>query len=146
MNGERLLSRWTSAIGMCAVAVFLSGSRAIAQTEKTLYNFNVISVPGGTSPTSGVILDSGGNLYGTTELGGSGDGEWCGILNGCGVAFELSPQSDGSWTERVLHSFGSGADGANPDGGLSFDGAGNLYGTTYNGGTFGSGTVFEITP
>jgi len=99
---------------------------------------------------SGLIRDSSGNLYGTTYSGGiliSGTG--CSI--GCGVVFKL----DTTGTETVLHSF-TGADGANPDAGLLRDSAGNLYGTTKNGGflgstcTFGSGAgcgvVFMIQP
>jgi uncharacterized repeat protein (TIGR03803 family) len=68
--------------------------------------------------------------------------------------FQLTPATGGGWTEKVLHSFtynphNGSKDGANPEAGLIFDTAGNLYGTTFNGGTpneGGLGTVFEITP
>ena len=60
--------------------------------------------------------------------------------------FELTPQAGGGWTEKVLYSFGSGTDGFAPYSGLVFDAAGNLYGTTYYGGTYSRGTVFELTP
>jgi uncharacterized repeat protein (TIGR03803 family) len=85
-----------------------------------------------------VILDAAGNLYGTAELGGTYN---------CGTVFELTPEAGGSWTHKLLHIFNC-TDGSAPVGGLILDAAGNLYGTTYFGGngTFGQGTVFEITP
>ena len=105
-------------------------------SETILYSFR--GSPDGAHPYAGVIFDSAGNLYGTTEQGGS---------TGEGTAFQLIPNSDGSWTESVLHSFGSGNDGGFPDAGLTFDQAGNLYGTTPSGGGFGfEGTVFKLTP
>jgi uncharacterized repeat protein (TIGR03803 family) len=58
----------------------------------------------------------------------------------------LTPAAGGVWVEKTLHKFGFGADGNTPDGGLIFDSSGNLYGTTQNGGVYGNGTVFEITP
>jgi hypothetical protein len=62
---------------------------------------------------------------------------------GGGTVFELTPQAGGGWTEQVLYSFGKGPDGGNPYAGLIFDAAGNLYGTTAEGGTYSAGTVFE---
>jgi uncharacterized repeat protein (TIGR03803 family) len=86
-----------------------------------------------------LILDQSGNLYGTTSFGGN---EAC--QPGCGTVFELSPNSDGTWTETVLHSF-SGTDGDNPSNSLLiFDKAGNIYGTTEGGGAHGHGAVFEL--
>lgn len=85
----------------------------------------------GSQPSSGVIMDKDGNLYGVTSLGGDG---------GVGVVFEIAP--DGS--ETVLHSFTGGKDGGNPSGDLAMDKAQNLYGTAGTGGAFGMGTVFEI--
>jgi uncharacterized repeat protein (TIGR03803 family) len=94
----------------------------------------------GANPFAGLIADAAGNLYGTTEFGG---GRRCTVITiGCGTVFELAP--DG--TETVLHSFGTGSRGAIPAGGLVADSAGNLYGTTSEGGVSGFGTVFEITP
>ena len=84
---------------------------------------------------AGLILDAAGNLYGTTALGG-----------GAGVAFELTPNPDGTWTEAVLHSFTGGADGAFPIASLVFDASGNLYGTTGGGGAYNDGVVFKLTP
>ncbi|HZW92989.1 MAG TPA: choice-of-anchor tandem repeat GloVer-containing protein [Candidatus Eremiobacteraceae bacterium] len=102
----------------------------------------------GAFPDAGVILDSAGNLYGTTQQGGLLTGG-C-DANRCGVVFEFSPTATG-WKETVLHDFiGTSADGALPEAGLVLDSTtGNLYGTTTEDGTSGgngSGTAFEITP
>jgi len=105
-------------------------------TEKSLHIFG--NGDDGQNPRFGVFLDSSGNLYGTTNYGGAFGGD----VNG-GTAFELTPQSDGSWTEAVLHNFGStSTDGIVPWGGLIPDADGNLYGTTTQGGS--GGTVFEL--
>jgi uncharacterized repeat protein (TIGR03803 family) len=91
-----------------------------------------------------VIFDASGNLYGATTNGGSNN---CAI-GGCGTAFRLKPNSDGSWTYSVLHYF-FGEPAANPIGSLVLDNASlNLYGTTVHCGTNVSckGVVFEITP
>jgi uncharacterized repeat protein (TIGR03803 family) len=90
----------------------------------------------GCNPWAGLILDPAGNLYGTT-LG-------CGA-NGNGTVFELTPKSNGSWTESVVHSFNY-QDGSGPYAGLVFDLAGNLYGATQGGGNYGFGTIFELVP
>jgi uncharacterized repeat protein (TIGR03803 family) len=85
-------------------------------------------------------------LYGVTNQGGAYKSGGCENL-GCGTVFKLAPGAGGKWTERVLHSFDDNAvDGWGPDGGLIMDAAGNLYGTTYSGGAYGYGAVFEITP
>lgn len=105
-------------------------------TKKTLYSF----IYGGTDgyyPLAGVILDASGNIYGTTVNGG---------LYGDGIAFELVPASGGASTETILHNFGNSTDGKNPSGPLVFDGSGNLYGGTLNGGANTSGIVFELSP
>jgi uncharacterized repeat protein (TIGR03803 family) len=92
----------------------------------------------GSSPYAGVTLDAKGNLYGTTSAGGS---------HGSGTVFELSPGSSDGWTESVLHSFTGGADGKDPLGGVILDAAGNLYGTTFEGGGPGNyGVVFKLLP
>jgi uncharacterized repeat protein (TIGR03803 family) len=103
--------------------------------EKQLHTFNGTD---GAGPRASLILDAAGNLYGTTSGGGT---------YGAGTVFELTPIAGGGWAERVLHNFNNdGTDGAYPYGGLIFDAAGNLYGTTLYGGTYGNGTVFEIAP
>jgi uncharacterized repeat protein (TIGR03803 family) len=106
-------------------------------TEKVLHRFNHNGMDG-IVPFSGLILDAAGNLYGTTVIGG--------VYSG-GTVFELTPQTDRSWSERILHNFNdNGNDGAQPNASLIFDAAGNLYGTTYTGGANDGGTVFELTP
>ncbi len=110
-------------------------------TETVLYRFT-----GGTDggvPKAGLVLDAEGNLYGTTSIGGDLS---CGSGGGCGTVFEVTPTG----TETVLHSFaGYPNDGADPMAGLVRDAKGNLYGTTFAGGSgcvnVGCGTVFEVT-
>ena len=89
----------------------------------------------GATPVAPLVRDNAGNLYGTTQLGGSSD---------MGVVFQLSPTLSGPYIYTTLHSF-SGADGATPQAGLIRDSAGNLYGTTSAGGS-GVGVVFQLTP
>jgi uncharacterized repeat protein (TIGR03803 family) len=79
------------------------------------------------------VFDQAGNLYGTTEGGGPGT---------CGVVFQLTP-GHGSWTESVLHGFDCGFDGFAPSSGITFDTAGNIYGTASAGGA-GGGTVYKL--
>jgi uncharacterized repeat protein (TIGR03803 family) len=109
----------------------------------------------GVAPQTSVAIDAGGNLYGTALCGGSSAAvrSWeltpdCGGAPGDGTVWELSPQSDGSWTETTIYNFTGGSDGANPspEGPLIFDAAGNLYGGTNNGGQYGKGTVYELSP
>jgi len=107
--------------------------------EKVLYSFS--GGNDGSQPYSGVILDQADNLYGTT-VGGGGSG--CGG-SGCGTVYELSPVGSG-WTENIIYSFQDGANGEYPYGGLIFDQSGNLYGSTFYGGSAGGGTVFEFSP
>src|SRR5579863_1467346 len=90
--------------------------------ETVLYIFGV--APDGASPEASLLMDSAGNLYGTTYAGGA---------QGYGTVFKLS-QSNGVWTETLLYSFTGGTDGANPRASLIMDGEGNLYGTTCAGG------------
>jgi uncharacterized repeat protein (TIGR03803 family) len=106
-------------------------------TEKILHSF--LSYPtDGVLPYGSLVLDGSGNLYGTTNEGGSFSR---------GTVFEVSPVAGGTWTERLLHSFDdNGTDGFAPRCALIFDGDGNLYGTTTGGGPTLVGTVFELTP
>jgi uncharacterized repeat protein (TIGR03803 family) len=120
-------------------------------TESVLYSFcSVGNCADGSGPAAGLIFDAVGNLYSTTEVGGTS-----GCAAGCGVAFQLKPNQDGSWTENVLYTFCSMtncSDGAEPVAGFTFDATGSLYGTTVFGGANskscggGCGTVFQLTP
>ena len=99
-----------------------------------LYNFT--GYADGSRPAGGVILDSAGNIFGTTGVGGS---------FGYGVVFELSPLNNGHWKYTLLHAF-NGSDGSSPTTNLTLGPDGKLYGTTSTGGPHGGGVVFEITP
>ena len=126
-----------------------------AWTETVLYNFCSLgdrSCTDGYAPIAALTFDSSGNLYGTTQFGGSGaSGSGAGSN---GVVFELTPGS-GGWTENVLYNFcpkGNGKfcpDGSQPAAGVTFDKVGNLYGTTMAGGapnSGGGGTIYKLTP
>lgn len=125
-------------------------------TEKILYSFQ--GGQDGQLPLGPLAFDKIGNLYGATEFGG-GSGDTCNPLYPyCGTIFELvRPRSTGhgTWTEKVLHSFAGveTGDGANPNGGLVFDGKGLLYGTTAIGGAnctdnsrTGCGILYSLSP
>ena len=103
--------------------------------EKVLHSF--AGGTDGASPVAGLTMDNAGNLYGTTTAGGS---------SGNGTVFKLAVPTvaGGAWKESLLYSFGSGTDGTIPVAGVTFDAAGNLYGTTSAGGTYGYGTVFQL--
>ena len=113
-----------------------SGNGTVYEIDKgssiinTLASFNATN---GRSPAAGVTLDSGGNLFGTTNAGGAHD---------AGTVYEIA---QGSSTITTLASFtGAGGNGSNPAGGVTLDGGGNLFGTTFQDGEFGNGTVYEI--
>ncbi len=119
-------------------------------TESLLYSFCLSGEEpclDGAFPSSHLTFDASGNLYGTTTSGGNG--AWVG-----GTVFELSPGASG-WTETVLYNFCTNgttnhcSDGTDPQAGVTFDNAGNLYGTTALGGTLrggGGGTVYKLAP
>ncbi len=107
-------------------------------TESAIYSFSGGSDGG--NPEAVLTLDAKGNLYGTTQYGGSGT---C----ACGTVFELSPSANGVWKETTLYTFAGGTDGLSPRyTNLIFDSAGNLYGVTEFGGSSSAGTVFELSP
>jgi uncharacterized repeat protein (TIGR03803 family) len=132
------------ALTLCLMLTLTIFSYGQAQ-EKVLYSFG--SVPNdGLDPTSALVSDSAGNLYGTAENGGTGQG---------GTIFELAPQSDGTWGETTIYNFCSLSncdDGFFPEAGLVFDAKGNLYGTTTSGGSACAnssnrcGVAFELSP
>lgn len=116
-----------------AALVVLAAAVAVGQSEKVIYSFNGSD---GSSP-NGLVIDAKGNLYGTNLTGGS---------VGAGQIYELSPNSDGSWTFSELYSFNWDINGSFPMGTLVLDGAGNLYGLTFLSGVNGTGVVFELSP
>jgi uncharacterized repeat protein (TIGR03803 family) len=101
---------------------------------KIIYSFT--GSPDAVLP-AGLVIDAAGNLYGS-GLGG-------GVFER-GAIFDLTPIAGGAWSESVVYSFGGPGDGSDPNDGLSLDSAGNLYGTTFRGGTNNLGTVFELSP
>jgi uncharacterized repeat protein (TIGR03803 family) len=142
-DGISSTSNWVAASVvwfLALVPVLLLVPSASAQTFTLLYPFNSSgSLSDGGQPEAGLTRDSVGNLYGTTFFGGLGTG--CDIYYaGCGTVFKV----DTSGTETVLHVFSGAGDGWNPTARLILDSAGNLYGTTGYGGTYGQGTVFKI--
>jgi uncharacterized repeat protein (TIGR03803 family) len=100
--------------------------------ETVLYSFNTNNNDGRT-PSGGVYRDSLGNLYGNTEWGGE---------YGWGTTYKIDTLAN----EMILYSFTGGTDGKYPIGSLTRDAAGNLYGTTQQGGASGNGVVFKLTP
>jgi uncharacterized repeat protein (TIGR03803 family) len=100
-----------------------------AGNETPLYTF--AGTPDGQSPVAGVVVDPAGNFYGTTAYGGN---------NGYGTVYMLNAAG----SEKILRSFTGGTDGGIPNGGLVRDKDGNLYGTTFTGGSGGLGTVFKL--
>ncbi|MGO9650087.1 MAG: choice-of-anchor tandem repeat GloVer-containing protein [Terriglobales bacterium] len=140
---------------LCAAMVALSCGLAFGQAQyKVLYNFQGAQFGDGDLP-GGLVSDRAGNLYGVTEVGGIAGGCEGG---GCGVVYELSPNSNGTWSEMVLYAFCAKGvpcvDGAYPVPGLVLDSGGNLYGVTEYGGIdgcyvvsgLGCGIVFELSP
>jgi uncharacterized repeat protein (TIGR03803 family) len=98
--------------------------------ETVLYTFT--GNPDGANPYAGLVMDSSGNLYGTTESGG---------VSNLGTIFQI----DRNGAETVLHSFaGQPSDGADPKAGLTLDSNGILYGTTFSGGSAGFGTAYQL--
>ncbi len=129
----------------CGIVFQLSPGKNGKWKEKILHSFQ-LNGKDGVVPYAGVILDAADNVYGTTGGGGAGTGA-------AGTVFELTLGKTGKWREKILHTFkNTGNDGNRPQAGLTFDAAGNLYGTTLVGGTGsghackGCGTVFRLTP
>jgi uncharacterized repeat protein (TIGR03803 family) len=121
---------------LCIIMTLILSLFAVGQVEKILYSFGANSED--QAPTSALVIDKAGNLYGVTNGGGA---------NQQGSVFELSP-SEGGWTESMLYSFcqvNGCTDGSYPLGSLIVDDSGNLYGTA-GGGLNGEGVVFELSP
>ncbi len=103
-------------------------------TETVLHTFKCATGNDGANPYGALVIDAQGNLYGTTQLGGTAN---------VGTVYELS-SSGGSWNETTIYNFQGGIDGYSPEAGLVLDSKGVLYGTTINGGSSGRGTVFRL--
>jgi uncharacterized repeat protein (TIGR03803 family) len=127
--------RRTERTPMLTCAALLIGcafaGSALAKGFRVIHAFSPYNDDGMT-PTAGLTADSAGTLYGTTSFGGS---------TGFGTVFKI----DGTDAESVIHSFGSGTDGSEPECVPVIDSSGNIFGTTQAGGTYGDGTVFELT-
>jgi len=136
----------TGGVNAPGIVFELSPSSSGAWKETVLLSFSW-SGSGGNTPVGPLVIDRSGNVFGVANMGGNG----C-SAPGCGLVFELSPSSGGTWKETVIHQFVGGNDGEYPSGGLISDEQGNLYGTTFAGGAgrgsscYGCGTVFELTP
>jgi uncharacterized repeat protein (TIGR03803 family) len=129
--------------GGCGTVFELSPANG-SWTETVLYSF--ANGKDGANPLGGLVIDSAGNLYGTTSVGG-------GSINcqgSCGTVFELSPAGNGNWTEKVIYPFRGGGSGSNPSSTLYMSAQGNLFGTAPEGGSArcggGCGLVFKLTP
>jgi uncharacterized repeat protein (TIGR03803 family) len=124
----------TSLVLLAVMVVAAHAASRPAPTETLVHQFNQVSHG---YFLNAVVADAGGSLYGTTIYGGAYNR---------GTVFELSPRAHGQWKETVLlYSFTGGSDGDAPEGGVTLDAAGNIYGTTYVGGVSGSGVVFRLT-
>src|SRR5215510_8572712 len=131
----RLYSAATAGCMYGSGVVFELTPTAVGEWDfRTLYSFH--GQPDGSFPYGALLRAPSGKLYGTTYYGGE---------NGIGAVYELSPRQTGEWDERVIYSFQNGSDGNSPISNLVRDAAGNLYGTTSEGG-LGSGTIFKLTP
>ena len=134
-NAGNLYGTTSTAGGSGDGAVYELSPSGSGWTGQFVYAFPVRDEKGaGGNPYGGVIFDAAGNLYGDTVNGGA---------NGVGTIYQLTP-AGGSWTETVLYSFTGSYEG--PEYGLSIDAAGNLYGTTYQGGPDQLGNVFRLSP
>jgi uncharacterized repeat protein (TIGR03803 family) len=119
----------------CGTVFRLSPAAGGGWTETIPFTFDCSD---GLDPAGTLVFDPAGNLYGTAGGGGAHD---------AGIVFELIPGTGGTWTEAILHAFNSGTnDGNYPTAGLVRDASGNLYGTTFKGGSKGRGMVFELSP
>jgi uncharacterized repeat protein (TIGR03803 family) len=124
--------------GSCGVVFELTPTSGGRWKELVLHRFDNNGKDGYTPGGGALMMDGSGNLYGTTETGGC-----CG-----GTAFKLTPGSGGHWKETILYNFKPGAGGWFPTAGVVMDKAGNLYGTTVDGGnaSCSCGVVYKLAP
>jgi len=126
------------ATGACGTVFELSPLPAGAWKRTVLHTF--FCEKDGCDPLAGLVMDASGALYGTTYMGGPSGGD------NKGIVYRLSKTAAGKWKYKILYSFLGLPDGQHPRCRLTFDKAGNLYGTTESGGTFTAGTAFELSP
>jgi len=127
----------TYAVGLGYGVVFKLALTSGVWSESVLQAFDGQD---GEGPYDSVIIDSLGNLYGTTSL----EAIIPAIRSRCGLVFVLRPTSGGGWEEAALVVFSGGDEGLGPYANLVMDPRGHLYGTTEYGGARGLGTVFEL--
>jgi len=127
---SNLYRKWPHFLAVLTLVV-IPPTIASAAKLRVLHQFTG-GLDGG-EPIGTLVMDAAGNIYGVAPSGGTGN---------AGLIFELSPSSNGS-RETILYNFSGGADGGQPQGGLVADAAGNLFGTTWSGGT-GCGVLFEL--
>jgi len=139
-NGVRIMYGATSngASGRSGAIYQLTESqyRADIWAISLLHSF---SGADGANPAAGVILDTVGNLYGTTSRGGANPGY-------DGTVFKLTPSANNTWIYTLLYSFSGGVDGGKPVSTLVLDNTANIYGTTVQGGIYNQGVVYQVTP
>jgi len=105
----------------------------------------------GAGPLGRLVIGPDGILYGSTLAGGGGPCIQSNGYHGCGTVYSLRPPAQApatvifNWDSAILHRF-SGSDGSYPQGELTFDQAGNIYGTTVDGGSEGWGLIYSLTP
>ncbi|HTS36455.1 MAG TPA: choice-of-anchor tandem repeat GloVer-containing protein [Candidatus Solibacter sp.] len=126
---------WQLCLALVALSVLLSTAVWAQYSELTAHNFGAVANDA-LNPTTGLVEDSAGNLYGTAAQGGLG----------FGAAYELSPAHGGGYNETLIYLFAGGTDAAQPSGSLIIDASGNLYGVSQAGGANNRGTVYELSP
>lgn len=124
--------------GAHRMGVVFKLTKSAGYAETVLHSFGS-SATDGVQPDAGLMMDSAGNLYGTTIVGGTGN---CPDTGGCGTVYKITP--DG--TETVLYNFQGGSDGRYPYAGVTQDSNGNFYGTAFTGGARDKGVVFKLAP
>jgi uncharacterized repeat protein (TIGR03803 family) len=134
----RRLRSLTPFASVASICLLLAGSALPATSQEAIIYSFAGGASDGASPSSALVVDKAGNLYGTTPQGGA---------SGCGTVFELSPQANGVWAETLIYSFvkeGTLCAGI-PGPSLVLDSQGNLYSTGL-GGAHGAGFVYELSP